>query len=271
MDRACPWLVCSAWLVLGGCGSAPVVGVDAGAMDGGSTGTDSGVAPSLPEADHAGVIARGWCANAFLCDCDTIHDDEAACVRTHVDILDRQSATYRAMGLVYDDACPAAIVREIQLSGCLGYRPVELGCAQCALYHGDVAQGEPCTDVGVRATPCARGLRCLSATPGASPTCEDPCLVLRRFVGPGEPCDAAGTVVCDPLGASCSGGVCEAFPAPGETCDRGLCDRSSYCDRSTDLCVAARPRGEACTNGIECETRSCSEGICGSFCGPRPF
>jgi hypothetical protein len=273
MDRHSSLLVgMTSLVVLAGCSAPANAGSDAGGtIDGGASGTDSSVVGAVVEADHAGVIARAWCANAFDCDCDTTDADQAACEQMTEDVLDARSGTYRDMGLVYDDACPAALVREIQLVGCRGYRPAEIGCAQCALYYGDLAQGTPCTDVGVRASPCARGLRCLPATTGAAPTCEDPCVVLRRSVGPGEACDAAGTVTCDPLGAHCNGSICVAYPGPGETCDRGMCERTSWCDSSTDLCAPALARGEVCTNGVQCDTRDCADGVCVSFCGPRPF
>ncbi|MGE0785966.1 MAG: hypothetical protein AB7S26_09780 [Sandaracinaceae bacterium] len=266
------YLICVVGLCA--CGSGNGSGTDGGAdattRDGAAPGRDAGAVGPIPEDEHAGVLAETWCATAFECGCaQSVYPDEAECARSLTASVESRRGGFAAMGLVYDASCAARVVREIEVVGCLGYRPLELGCEYCSLYHGSVARGEPCTNPWLLATDCAPGLECVDLGSGTL-TCEDRCEAFPRFVGPGEAC-GTGNVDCAPLYGVCEDGTCRAWPGAGEPCDGSTCDITSYCDQTSGTCVATASQGAACDDGTQCETRSCEADVCVAFCNPRPF
>lgn len=266
----------SACLVLAACGDDGAVPVDAGrAIDGGPAPRfDAGrpMGGTVPETEHARVVAQAWCDLQFECGCAELDVDVLACVSRITAHIERNAERWRAMGLTYDDRCAASVLNQIAVRGCSGFsRSVEVGCEACPFYHGDQPRGEACDPISASAaTTCSRGLLCVSPE-GAGATCEDTCEAFPRVVGAGEACDGDGNVLCDPQNTACgSSGTCEAFPTVGEPCPLGRCSGEAYCDRSTDTCVPFLERGESCT-GPECDTAFCDEGVCASFCWPQPF
>lgn len=51
----------------------------------------------------------------------------------------------------------------------------------------------------------------------------------------------------------------------GETLGEELCDATQYCDAQNQKCFSKAKVGEKCNNFSECETGSCSEGICKDY------
>ncbi len=257
------------WVAVAACGDDSTEdSPDAESPHEDSAGADGDTSGEVSEERHASFLASAWCRHELECECDDV-DDEAACAQPFAQRLDRDRTFYGGMGLIFDPTCPPEIAREIELRGCLGYTPGDVGCASCALHYGTLARGAPCEPLGPRATPCVRGLDCLAVGGETEHTCQDPCEVLPRVVAIGETCGIDNRR-CDMLNAFCKDGVCEAWPGVGERCDRGMCSYAG-CDRTTETCIAAKPRGEACNDGTECETRNCQDGVCVSYCWPRPF
>lgn len=245
--------------------------------DGGGSGADAGGTAMGPvaEGEAPDVFARAWCAHELGCDCNAEGEDFDACVARHTPAVDRRYQGWRDMGLVYDERCSERILREIDIRGCSAWSAIaRLGCAACPLYRGSVARGAPCVQVSTGvASVCAEGLSCVTLPGATGFTCEDPCELPSVFVVAGEACDPmSGDIVCEPLESFCNtGGVCEAYPALGAPCPLGECSGDAYCDRDTGTCLARFDRGESCADGTQCNTGSCDEGSCTSYCWPEPF
>lgn len=259
-----------------GCGSsaagdaggsdATVEGGD-GAVDG-VTSTDGGGLPTtVPEADFPQAIAMAWCQRTFDCACTSTDADVAACIARVSATLSSRRTEAHSMGLTYDDACPGAVLRRIQLAGCGTDRGrgAEGACDECNFYYGSVPVGQTCVAPSRRVDSCARGLVCDVNSTSTGFECKDPCTLYTRWVRPGESCDGTfnPTHGCDPggwsLGSFCNASnVCEVLPAAGEPCRQyaGLeCQwYVSYCDSNTSTCAATKARGESCTNIQECQT-----------------
>ena len=183
----------------------------------------------------------------------------------------RNTELQRSMGLTYDSSCASELAGWLAVRGCNGFMPREQ-LLPCALYHGDVPQGSECMQLTVGASNCARGLLCQPNEERTMQLCQEVASVLPAFARAGEACGGTTGAACDQLGAFCNpDGVCQDFPAAGETCDRGNCRLGAYCDRDIETCVASVARGDVCDDGIECGTRFCDEGVCISFCYAPPF
>lgn len=77
----------------------------------------------------------------------------------------------------------------------------------------------------------------------------------------GQACSSAHDCVD---GAYCPSGTCAARLTAGATCtgDWDECSEETYCVDSTKTCEPRRADGEACTDSDECQSESCSEGVC---------
>jgi hypothetical protein len=86
-----------------------------------------------------------------------------------------------------------------------------------------------------------------------------------RHAADGEPCPYPGA--CSPTMGMCTGGICRAFPAEGETCLNGVqgaggfCKPGAVCDRTTVTCGPGLPEGAACTEG-QCDSGVCVDSVC---------
>lgn len=118
----------------------------------------------------------------------------------------------------------------------------------------------------IRAIPCDNmdlelGIDCINALNRAQARATG--LPLQTVAGGtcGDGVGCSDLRLCDGFGGEC--GVCTDIPDIGESCtDLGAC-WMGYCDRTTQICTAPKPDGEACITSNECESESCSiMGVC---------
>ncbi len=235
--------------------------------DGGGTGFPSLPTTPVAEGDFAAVTARAWCEYQGYCNCLDDQPTVAACTDYWVDRFGTYSEMSRDMGLTYDAACVDRFFRELEARQCgenVAWSYQDAFRCTCAAYHGSIAEGEACAPIGIDGfTQCAQGLRC-------DGTCVSSC---HNRVAPGRACDPTGVgAVCIPPAGLCMDGTCTALPGVGEPCSSLECDgEDAYCDSETRTCVANAPRGAACEDSGECDTRNCQDGVCVSSCPFWPF
>src|SRR6185503_5762355 len=97
------------------------------------------------------------------------------------------------------------------------------------IWTGVVPAGGACRTYASCAEPPVSG----GATAGSS-CVNSVCVAIVRQPA-GATCSTATTMMCDPLVAACSGGVCVALPGNGEACT-GDCRSGSRC--TAGMCTA---------------------------------
>jgi hypothetical protein len=238
---------------------------------GGANGGGGGSSP-IPEDELPTELAELICGLVHgQCECeDPAEADEATCIDSKQSEFEENQADAQAAGLTYDAECAGRYAGGISDLGCDSSSSSESGdCDYCAIYHGDVAEGETCVAFG-SFSDCAQGLLCSGGT------CYDPCGGGDETLGEGEDCDPVAQeppycdylddLVCDPETMTCV-----ALPGIGEECPLYLCAQGAICDTETMMCVALPGEGEPCVNeqcgsGAVCEGGTCvalPPAICG--------
>lgn len=213
-----------------------------------------------PPATELYRLIDAHCERATACGCDWTLPADDACTEELEARWKARLSEAQARALRYDAACFAAITAQIEEHRCErpgGERPL---CESfCAPFHGDRAEGEPCSGDDALVSDCAQGLVC------AGGTCASPCLALGGRQR-GERCgndlvgtydDCAGSLWCNHVG------ICEERAGAGEPCAGDQCAEGLACDWNSLTCVPRPGAGEpcegSCADGLFCDYRS---GVC---------
>lgn len=239
-------MMCAA-LSLGACSDSPALGGGDSDTEGGDDG-DDGVAtegePSELELKLE-TLTQMQCGFVESCACSNIEAGDA-CQDTLTSRWDLRLDAGLARGLTLDNACLDATLARIEAQQCR-WPESSLGhvCEVfCAVYHGDVPLGSPCTAHDAQVSDCAQGLVC---SDGA---CTDPCDALTGLPE-GETCrgtdfgdqfeDCARGNLCDWETANCIAGA-----SVGESCLNVQCGDGLFCDWENDQCRTYGIEGESC-------------------------
>lgn len=211
------------------------------------------------ESNAATLFSNQYCAYAFSCECEDYgYPDEEFCrgsVYDEVNLLIREG---QRANLIFDQECFEGFLASDANGECeppttsFDDDDAAEECFYCEIYHGTVAEGEPCQETGYF-DDCAKGTYCSDGV------CIDPCATAAV----GEPCTNEGgyLIECDP-GASCDyeTEICVALPAVGEPCDSVSCVEGAYCNLES-TCEVLPKLGEICS--FQCEgSLVCDVGLC---------
>ncbi len=200
-------------------------------------------APTLALADVPARMAEVVCHQSFAC-CTTA---EVMQRYMGLGITDEASCVTVASGLIQ-----AFLIPQVQ-AGITAGRVV---------YHGDFAAA--CMNL-YAALSCVEFSHVGSDMPAA---CQNPFEGLGQV---GDPCHAE--VECTATnycvgGTAAMDGMCAARPVLGQPCPDFTCATGLYCDNTpaTPVCAAPLADGQACMTGDECQSDSCSTGMCVPMC-----
>jgi hypothetical protein len=222
----------------------------------------------VAESSAPSTQAAEACFKWVDCECDErSHETVPSCRHEENMGFELDAAEAAAAGLVYDGACLALQVADLETLGCGFAGPDDLlsvvGPGRCGIFHGDRGPGESCTPVSGGVSDCAQGLACWGGR------CVDPCAVTTS----GERCAGPFNFACAP-GEVCRSGRCsEPDPAlepswVGEPCTNG-CAPGLYCqitecgfEECLGECWILRPDGLGCEQDFMCDSGFCLDGTC---------
>ncbi len=132
-------------------------------------------------------------------------------------------------------------------------------CELSKLGVGTVGDGKACT----QAEDCASaGARCEQEPPSVGAPAVRSVGVCTPLPGPGVPCS---NYRCAP-NAACTGGVCTAVAATGESCLAAPCNPDTdYCRKDTMTCASLIADGQRCDpfdQSQSCLSRNCARDVC---------
>lgn len=245
---------------------------------------DAVPAGGLAIEDAPAAFHESWCARVAECCSPFEVPSVAECSLSIDDQITAMKEIADERGLVYDPACWAARIDELDALGCEA-PPTEDDDDECRPacmpWHGDRQVGEYCMVYDVAGlTDCAPGLAC------AMPYCEqgdckevclDPCA--RSALG--DPCldvQCEAGLLCDVIENECV-----PAPAIGEPCVWGSgCGEGAMCDEDVDECVPTEPTsddgdgdddpelqppGAPCNAYWQCQSGDCPNGFCAALPG----
>lgn len=210
-----------------------------------------------PDDQGIALYVEAYCRMMFSCDCtETVWSSEEVCQYRTSRSLRQPQLRARAAGLSYDEDCLHAHIEHVERTAC-----EEFSREVCAYFHGDKAEGEPCTNhhpAGTGFNDCAPGLVCWgrcydveNPAPDFSLEAGETCY--EQDIGRLGIC--VNDLVCDVETTL----RCTRRSALGEACTSPQLCAEGYCNGS--ICVPHKEDGEACTEWYECRT-FCDEGVC---------
>ncbi|MEM6292773.1 MAG: hypothetical protein AAGA54_15980 [Myxococcota bacterium] len=240
-----------------------------GDSSGDAGGETEGSALPEPDADLEDVseaLARLRCEALFACDCWSPEDADAiggleGCIESFTTTWIDRGRAAEALGLQVDPGCyqrSAAVLgaQDCEVAPPASFFEVEEAWA-CAMWVGDAAAGEACerSTEGFRFdSSCAPGLSCAQGVCVELPTAGD-CLP-----------ETVDVPRCAPPGV-CVDDLCHVRTPAGFACsDSFECAVTLRCG-DAGVCEPAFNEGEACSNGLDCVSGWCVEGVCTA---PRP-
>jgi len=225
----------------------------------GCGGSSSGGGTPVSAADFPARFASDWCAMMKRC-CETSGGTaDQACETMTAAQLTAEGNDAVADGATWNAAAAEQCLQRVRGADCAGTDVPKLVALVdlCAdIWTGVVPPGGACRTYLSCAEPPVSG----GATAGSSCGNSVCIAVVRQPVG--ATCSTtATTMLCDPLAATCSGGVCVALPGLAEEC-HGECLPGLRC--TTYLCGRLLGAGDACNANNECASERCSGGKCAS-------
>lgn len=230
--------------------------------------------------EGSGSCASGHCANGFCCaagDCCSIAADCPSTFGSPPTCTSSGSST-TCQGTRLDAACQGSICTVVTVdddSACDG------AVRDCGAYPSTTCTAATDQVVATCASSCTGPADCTTGY-----TCDGAgkCMLIG---GTGDPCTGAGQGTCL-AGLRCENGLCCDATATGACCNtndqcaNGLaCDTAShacyttctnndssrcaspptsYCTANT--CVPKLPQADACTDGRQCTSGNCAQGVC---------
>ena len=235
-------VVVALWFPIAGCG-----------------GSSSSGGPPVSAADFPAQYAKVWCSLTKSCCEMSGGTADAACEAGIAAEMTAHGNEATADGATWDAATAGRCLDGLRAATCAGTDVAKLVALLDAcddIWKGIVPPGGACMTYSSCAEPAVSG----GATAGASCVNSMCVQVVRQPVG--AACsDTTTTLLCDPLAATCSGGVCVALPASGQACS-GSCRLGLEC--TGGVCVALLAGGAACSVDSDCASDKCSGGKCAS-------
>jgi hypothetical protein len=234
------------------------------------------------QAQETALVELGTTICAAQSECTCAGADE--CSSSASDTWRARAVAGHDRGLVYDDACVAAIGDAVDAAAC---DEAESGVAHpcheyCAVFHGERGIDETCERFDALVSDCEQGLLCEAGR------CVEACSILSGLQ-PGQPCRDPDTfqelgtcaegLFCDDAGRCAVpppvGSACEEYPDP--------CGPDAWCHWETQMCTALPREGESCDESPDCaqglacrysddygSSRCVAPGEAGDDCRDRP-
>jgi len=228
----------------------PIIGCGGGSSSGGTP---------VSAADFPAKFASAWCSLTKSCCEMSGGTADAVCETETAAEMTTHGNEATADGATWDAATAGRCVDELRKATCAGTDAAKLVAMLDVcddVWKGIVPPGGACQTYYSCAEPPVSG----GATAGAS-CVNSMCVPVVRQPAGAACSTTTTTMLCDPLAATCTDGICVELPATGAACT-GACRLGSQCTGGT--CVARLAPGSACSAHADCASDWCSGGQCAS-------